>query len=289
MEHPPDALSYWAFSDVFEEVFFPVTRCSFHGGFGLVALACGGNPNVTGIPKPTFRAYQLLHEAGDMLGNVTGPTPPIPSRPSNCTLHPGMDYLGATIIATTDSDTAGACCSDCVGNRDCNFWTVSTVAGEHRCWLKSDNKGGLSPNPGRISGDVGAAPVGQLCSLTTGVLPTGNSSGSHVDVLVYNHATEGDPIQDCNITVTVDGMPGDMVGVTPSIRRIDEGHTNPLAAFEQMGAPNYTTPGQDQELFDASVMQSAPLEAQWSGGGSATVTLVVPAHGTASIRFQRKA
>lgn len=41
----PQALSYWAVSDVFEESFFPVHNESFHGAFGLI--------NLHGIPKPT--------------------------------------------------------------------------------------------------------------------------------------------------------------------------------------------------------------------------------------------
>jgi len=54
----PQALSYWAFSDVFEESFFPIHNESFHGGLGPI--------NLHGIPKPSYRAYQLLHETGDL-------------------------------------------------------------------------------------------------------------------------------------------------------------------------------------------------------------------------------
>lgn len=43
----PQALSYWAISDVFEESFFPVHNESFHGAFGLV--------NLHGVPKPSYR------------------------------------------------------------------------------------------------------------------------------------------------------------------------------------------------------------------------------------------
>ena len=60
----PQALSYWAISDIFEESFFPVHNESFHGMFGLI--------NVHGVPKPTYRAYQLLHETGTQRLNVTG-------------------------------------------------------------------------------------------------------------------------------------------------------------------------------------------------------------------------
>lgn len=47
--------SYWTFSDIFEENYF--SSVPFHGGFGLL--------NIYGIPKPAYRAYQLLHELGE--------------------------------------------------------------------------------------------------------------------------------------------------------------------------------------------------------------------------------
>jgi xylan 1,4-beta-xylosidase len=50
-----DGYSFWTFSDIFEENYFP--SVPFHGGFGLLT--------VQGIAKPTYRAFQLLHELGD--------------------------------------------------------------------------------------------------------------------------------------------------------------------------------------------------------------------------------
>ncbi|HWF11590.1 MAG TPA: hypothetical protein VG297_24145 [Bryobacteraceae bacterium] len=47
-------MSYWTFSDVFEEQ--GVIKTPFFGGFGLVAER--------GIPKPSFRAFELLHQLG---------------------------------------------------------------------------------------------------------------------------------------------------------------------------------------------------------------------------------
>jgi xylan 1,4-beta-xylosidase len=49
-----DSLSYWVFTDVFEESAAGDTI--FHGGFGLI--------NFQGIVKPTFHAYRFLHELG---------------------------------------------------------------------------------------------------------------------------------------------------------------------------------------------------------------------------------
>jgi len=49
-----DMMSYWTFSDVFEEQ--GVVKTPFYGGFGLMAE--------NGIPKPAFRAFELLHTLG---------------------------------------------------------------------------------------------------------------------------------------------------------------------------------------------------------------------------------
>ena len=50
-----DMMSYWTFSDVFEEQ--GVVRRPFYGGFGLIAAG--------GIPKPAFNAFKMLHELGE--------------------------------------------------------------------------------------------------------------------------------------------------------------------------------------------------------------------------------
>ncbi len=48
-------MSYWTFSDVFEEQ--GVKATPFYGGYGLVAE--------DGIPKPAYDAFMILHELGD--------------------------------------------------------------------------------------------------------------------------------------------------------------------------------------------------------------------------------
>jgi xylan 1,4-beta-xylosidase len=54
--------SYWTFSDIFEENYFP--SVPFQGGFGLL--------NIHGIAKPAYRAFQLLHELGTEILPVEG-------------------------------------------------------------------------------------------------------------------------------------------------------------------------------------------------------------------------
>jgi len=50
-----ESMSYWTFSDVFEEQ--GVVRTPFYGGFGLIAE--------DNIQKPAFHAFAMLHELGD--------------------------------------------------------------------------------------------------------------------------------------------------------------------------------------------------------------------------------
>ena len=57
-----EAYSFWTFSDIFEENYFPSQP--FHGGFGLLTLH--------GVAKPTYRAFQLLHHLGREMLTVTG-------------------------------------------------------------------------------------------------------------------------------------------------------------------------------------------------------------------------
>jgi xylan 1,4-beta-xylosidase len=59
--------SYWTFSDIFEENYFP--SVPFQGGFGLL--------NIHGIAKPAYRAYELLHTLGTEMMPVEGTHPTV--------------------------------------------------------------------------------------------------------------------------------------------------------------------------------------------------------------------
>lgn len=61
-----DAYSFWTFSDLFEESYFPSQP--FHGGFGLLTIQ--------GIAKPSYRAFELLHAIGTELATPVDGTHP---------------------------------------------------------------------------------------------------------------------------------------------------------------------------------------------------------------------
>ncbi|HET9527080.1 MAG TPA: glycosyl hydrolase [Pyrinomonadaceae bacterium] len=57
-----EGYSFWTFTDIFEENYLP--SVPFHGGFGLL--------NLHGIPKPVYRAFELLHDLGTQQSLVDG-------------------------------------------------------------------------------------------------------------------------------------------------------------------------------------------------------------------------
>jgi xylan 1,4-beta-xylosidase len=57
-----EGYSFWTFSDIFAENYFPSVPS--HGGFGLL--------NLRGIAKPAYRAFQLTHNLGTELLECRG-------------------------------------------------------------------------------------------------------------------------------------------------------------------------------------------------------------------------
>ena len=57
-----EGYSYWTFSDIFEENYFP--SVPYHGGFGMM--------NLYGVPKPIYRAFELVATLGDLQIDVAG-------------------------------------------------------------------------------------------------------------------------------------------------------------------------------------------------------------------------
>ena len=71
------AMSYWTFSDVFEEQ--GVTRSPFYGGFGIIGF--------DDIPKPAFNAFAMLHHLGTQrLAISTKPDDAIATRSADGSL-----------------------------------------------------------------------------------------------------------------------------------------------------------------------------------------------------------
>jgi xylan 1,4-beta-xylosidase len=88
-------MSYWSFSDVFEEQ--GVVRSPFYGGFGLIAT--------DRIPKPAFNAFAMLHKLGDRQLKSTSDSALVTRRDDGTVVLAMWNY--APPVGKTASYTAG--------------------------------------------------------------------------------------------------------------------------------------------------------------------------------------
>lgn len=278
----PYGLSYWAISDVFEEKFFPVSNESFHGAFGLI--------NLHGVPKPTYRAYQLLHETGDVRLPVNPLQPPPVINDTCGEMLESTDFKGGDISRVNGVNDIDQCCYLCALNRahdggSCN--AVSWMVKENTCILKDTSQGiSVVANPDRVSAKVDSNPLvdDELCAKNTNILPVYNSVTKRLDLFYYNHASYADPINDCQVTAVLpaDIDPAKLAQAT--VQRIDEQHSNPLATWVEMGAPDYTNSSQNDAIRASSELKSESLPAGAVTGTS--ILLTIPTHGIAVVSIQ---
>ena len=175
-----DGYSFWTFSDIFEENYFPSTP--FHGGFGLL--------NLHGIPKPTYRAFELLHSLGSESLLVDG-------------LHETVDV-----------------------------WVVRGI-----------NK-------------------------TT--------------VLLTNHALPRRSLEKQLVRIQLTDAPEP---ASAQVNRIDEDHANPRLLWKQMGAPEYLTAEQLDNLQDESQSKRESVDFSYADA-RIEFEVTLPMNGVAAIEFE---
>lgn len=188
--------------------------------------------------------------------------------------------------------TMADCCDLCLRQNEagvvCDTAVLWHAPGKEglgdRCGLKRfDKKVNLTKNPQREYLRVTRAPTpapsnDDLCATNTGVLAVRNGTTA-IDIFVYNHASFANLIVDCNITVDV--VASNLAAAT--VRRIDETHANPLAAWIEMGAPDYTTAAQNAALLASSQLVVEKLS-DIAAVGQDSFTMTVPTHGVAVVR-----
>ncbi len=89
-----DMMSYWTFSDVFEEQ--GVVKKPFYGGYGLIAAY--------ELPKPAFNAFKMLHRLGETRIPATGGDEILATRRKDGTLAVALWNLSQTGLATQPKD-----------------------------------------------------------------------------------------------------------------------------------------------------------------------------------------
>jgi xylan 1,4-beta-xylosidase len=123
-----ESLSYWTFSDLFEEADVP--RSFFHGGFGLLARE--------GVPKPTYHLFAFFRQLGDELVLRTERTvvTRTPTGLAAAAWNPVQSTDGGPSVVTIELPWAGTgpvlIRRSRVHERAANPWAVWTQLGRPR-------------------------------------------------------------------------------------------------------------------------------------------------------------
>jgi xylan 1,4-beta-xylosidase len=124
-------MSYWTFSDVFEEQ--GVVKMPFYGGYGIVAER--------GIPKAAYRAFELLNKLGDQRMENESPDVVVTKR------RDGALVLALWNYAEPDERAEEKVFRLKVMNSGHKSYTLQVVDKEHGSALEGWNAMGKPPTP----------------------------------------------------------------------------------------------------------------------------------------------
>ena len=281
---------------VFEEGGFPDTEY----------MNIYGSMTKDGVPKPVWRAFQLLHtHAGDTRVNTTLTQPSaaaaaetaaaVEHPAQTCSELPGTNFEGGDILPNSQHlvlPDAAACCAACQNHSGtspetrCQLWTwaspkSSCCAG--RCYLKQAT---TSPHkradPTMTSGYVGAAPPPppppgpkpQISAFST-VNATAGVGSLRVFLGFWGNPQQdsANPVANRTVTVSVTHPSGQAPGATATLYQIGGGVCDPRSAWEAMGSPANPNPAQLATLNKASEYGTSTVATAAAGPTKTTVTL----------------
>ena len=252
-----DVLSWWTFSDVFEEGGLPTTE--FQDIYGLMTYH--------GIPKPGWRGFELLHTfAGDTQLRATVTEAAAAQSAEGAALAPLPCYVeNATDLSDFDilpdsqhlsAPSAAACCARCraynATSTKCTFWTWESA--EARCYLKTSDAGRRRDakfTSGSIVPPPPPPPPSQLISAfaTEGKARAfagghdGESGASSIAVFLgfWENGGAVSNLDNRSVTVVIQAAARSIadLNAAPTVvaHIIDATRANPLAAWEAMGSP----------------------------------------------------
>ena len=276
-----DILSWWTFTDVFEEGGLPTKEYS--NIYGLMTYH--------GVPKPGWRGFQLLNGAGDHRIPATLPSDMDTLYVSqsqrvvsgDCVTDEQTNMAGFT-LSSVKADTPAYCCAKCqaVGQQECSFWTFYNGT----CEFKSSDAGRTTA-PGYVSGSrvvPGNSNSSMGSPLSVFATINGTEPGvASLQVFLSLWANPSDPsaVKNRTVKVTVKHAAGAAPKAVVAWR-IDESHGNSLAAWEAMGSPAVPSSAQLSSLIKAS--QIVPEPVTHTSDGEATV-VEVPMTGDSAVRL----
>lgn len=194
-------------AQVFEEGGLPSTEYS--NIYGLMTYH--------GVPKPGWRGFQLLSDAGThrvptTLGNGSSDLA-VQERymqqieqGGQCVTEPNTDMAGFTLSTHPEIQTAAKCCAGCqsADQSDCSFWTFT---GKH-CVFKSSDAG-REAKPGYTSGSrLAPGPNGGEMGSPLSAFATVNTTAGGVESLqvylsLWSNPKDPDAVANRTVRVTV--------------------------------------------------------------------------------------
>jgi len=239
-----DMLSWWTFTDIFEEGW--MRSMPFQNGYGLMT--------VNGVPKPSWRAFELLAHAGSRRLEVTGAAP----HDINSTL---------TVLATIGTSTAGSS-------------ELSIFVAD---WLPPQpKKFACSGKPDIcVEDEAGSYTDLNVCqdSCRSSEQPTRAPKPTADDRPVSERAKAPKAI-----TISIlHGAEMELQASGATVARIDASHANPKALWTSWGEPKYLNATQIKALQDASSLKEEPIQVRQTGPKTSLISLEVAPNSVARI------
>jgi hypothetical protein len=240
-----DTLAYWAISDVFDEIEMHPSDVSlpYHNGYGLITC--------DGIPKPSFRAFQILSSLPNM------------SLPVHATSaeHAAVEYAQTIYRQDGPLESNLTAVAFPVYADD---GSVQRIVGlhvllSHFVPCASSSGAGLKACEQQAMAQAHQAPY---------------------DVVIRINTSTPTAVQPPHPS-----MQSAALNATATVQRIDSKHANPRPVWEAMGSPKTITPLQKQLLLKASGLVEEPLSITSTTGtvGMLEVELSVPVFGVADV------
>jgi hypothetical protein len=279
-----DVLSWWTFTDIFEEGTPVDNHTEYMNIYGLMT--------VSGVPKPGWRAFQMLHRhAGDTryhvivkeesesltFENYTSDTKD-GDVASQCTVENKTNMVGFDIGTASGATSAAECCAACVeASKSCLFWTWANAT----CYLKSSDAG-RTVDRSATSGSSKAPPAPGSRGTRVSAMATTSQAEKDESLLMSVFLSYwSDTGQETDRRVCVNVPSGFGGGDnTATEYRIDSNHANAYPVWKKMGSPPKPTAAQIETLIQASKV--VPVQAQVVDG---SVCLTMPANSAIVLKF----
>jgi len=239
-----DLLSWWTFTDIFEEGWMRATP--FQNGYGLMT--------VNGVPKPSWRAFELLATAGFERLQVAGAAP----QESNSTL---------TVLATKGRSASGAA--------ELTIFVAEWLPPQPKKFACGGRPGICVEDEAGSYTDLNVCQ--DECRNLAAPASVAKSTAGHEHVASMPQASR---------QVSIKILHGEAAGPEASgatVARIDSEHANPKALWTSWGQPKYLNATQIAALQAASSLREEPVQVQRIGATTSLITLEVAPNSVARI------